>query len=371
MPSFAATLVVAVVALPPPLNGQTAVNEGVIEDLVGSGVQLHVVDTSPRGHQRGLAYHIRRIAIVCTVPFVLLTNLSHSDRRLYTVVEPGHGMVYNFLVVGFARLFRYEMFLHHHSSSYVKHCDRRFWALSALAGSGAVHIVLSQEMASDLTALYRFCVRTLIVGNACRVPDPGMSPSAGRFSPLKIGFLSNLSLEKGLDTVLESFEAIRDAGIQAKLIIAGPVIDKRARALLQDAHVQLDGAIAELGSVYGDAKAEFFASIDVFVFPSRYRNEAQPLVVLEALSYGVPVLVTRHGYCAELVGPLGTTVEPPGFAGLALEFLRRFADVPQFACNQRAAARARYVELAESSRAENNSLVQMLSRSAERNPWWH
>lgn len=369
-----APLVVAVVALPPPVNGQTLVNARVVEDLIGAGARQCVVDTSPRGHRRGLRYHLRRIAVIATVPFALAGNLGARERRLYTVVEPGNGMAYNVLVIGLARLFGYELFLHHHASSYTKRHDRRFRALSVLAGRSAVHIALSEAMAADLRGLYRFCARTVIAGNACRVPDPGALAADGKIARprtrARIGFLSNLSPEKGLDTVLAAFAAIQAARIEATLVLAGPVVDKRAEALLQQARAQFGEAMVELGSVSGEAKAAFFRSVDVFFFPSRYRYEAQPLVVLEALSYGLPALVARHGYGGELVDPLGTATKPAMFVSFARDYLRSFVDEPGFANAQREAARARFVQLVDKSQKENSALVaRMTERSMGRWPF--
>jgi len=48
-----------------------------------------------------------------------------------------------------------------------------------------------------------------------------------------------------------------------------------------------------LGICSGDAKWKHFTSADVFIFPSYYASENQPLVILEAMASGLPVLATR------------------------------------------------------------------------------
>jgi len=55
------------------------------------------------------------------------------------------------------------------------------------------------------------------------------------------------------------------------------------------------------GFVNGKEKRKLFEDADVFAFPTRYPKEAFPLSILEALSYGVPVLATREASIPSMV----------------------------------------------------------------------
>jgi glycosyltransferase involved in cell wall biosynthesis len=216
-------------------------------------------------------------------------------------------------------------------------------------------------MAHDLKELY--AVRTFVAHNACHIHDPGARHAPADASGLTIGFLSNISLEKGLDTVLLSLEAIRTSGIEARLVLGGPIVDERARTLISQAHSKFGKAIVEMGAISGATKHAFFETIDIFLFPSRYRMEAQPLVVLEALSYGVAALVTPQGYSAEIVEPLGTVAEASNFVSFAMEFARAWSRDSGFATHHRTAARARFLELFELSRYQTTQLLSLLTGS--------
>jgi glycosyltransferase involved in cell wall biosynthesis len=56
--------------------------------------------------------------------------------------------------------------------------------------------------------------------------------------------------------------------------------------------------VAWLGAVHGARRTAFYESIDLLVFPTVYVHESEPLVILEALAHGVPVVTTRRGCIA-------------------------------------------------------------------------
>jgi glycosyltransferase involved in cell wall biosynthesis len=353
-------VVVAPLALPPPVNGQSLINASMVFRLRQITSAVRLINTSPRSRYRTFRYHLRRSAAVASIPFILAMNIPHNRRCLYTVVEPGHGMLYNFLVIAAARCFGYALFLHHHASSYTKYRDGRFALLCRLAGKRATHIALSEQMALDLRDQYRSCARVIVAHNACHIPDPGGHGLSCPRERLTVGFLSNLSVEKGLDIVLQSYEAIRSKGVMARLLLAGPVVDKLGRRLIDEAQGKFGGTIVELGAVAGPSKQAFFSELDFFLFPSRYRYEAQPLVVLEALSYGAPALVTRQGYAGELVEVLGTATQASGFAAIAADFAHAWISDPRFCLAQRGAARARFLELVGISQRQTAQFLSLL-----------
>ena len=56
-----------------------------------------------------------------------------------------------------------------------------------------------------------------------------------------------------------------------------------------------------LGKLYGEKKDKIFKESDIFVFPTYYKNEAFPLVILESFMYGVPVITTNEGGISDIV----------------------------------------------------------------------
>ena len=102
---------------------------------------------------------------------------------------------------------------------------------------------------------------------------------------------------------------------------AGPLeraVRRRAAGLSEDSFTFL-GVVDDIGA--------HLASLDVLVLPSTL--DGRPVVVLEALAFGVPVIASRVGGLPALVhdGETGFLVEPGNTREIA-EHLRRLADDP-------------------------------------------
>ncbi|WP_051953174.1 glycosyltransferase family 4 protein [Methylocapsa aurea] len=296
------------VCLPPPLHGQSLVDASVIraaQRFAGSG-KIEIADIGPGRRNVGFQYHLTRMFRVVLAMLMLLKRGVKANQQLYTVFESGLGVGYNFLIIGLARVLGYNIILHHHTSKHTLTRQRRFGLLQRIAGSSCLHVVLSEEMADNMRFLYPAIGNILVSQNACHIPDGELklAPSL-RSNRLRVGFLSNLCHEKGLDVALDAATKCRDRGLEMTFVFAGPTVGQQAADILSQARDRLGDYIEILGPVTGEAKAAFFESIDIFLFPTRYRFEAQPLVLLEAMSYGLPVITTHCGYVAELVGCQG------------------------------------------------------------------
>jgi glycosyltransferase involved in cell wall biosynthesis len=55
-----------------------------------------------------------------------------------------------------------------------------------------------------------------------------------------------------------------------------------------------------LGFVSGDQKNQLLREVDVFCFPTYYENENQPVNLIEAMAFGLPILTTRWRSLPEL-----------------------------------------------------------------------
>jgi len=122
-----------------------------------------------------------------------------------------------------------------------------------------------------------------------------------------IGILGSYNTNvKGLDILLESIPLIRQRDIFLHIGGEGQLLEyykKRAEDL----------GVYEKCRFYGEIKpekrAEFYSRLDLFVLPSR--SETFGVVLIEAMSCGLPVLATKCGGPEEIVTPATGLLVPP------------------------------------------------------------
>ena len=133
------------------------------------------------------------------------------------------------------------------------------------------------------------------------VPDPGPA------SPPREGFLfvGRLTVEKGIPLLLDAW---RMAGQPSgRLRIAG---DGPERPAVEQAAATLGSTVEFLGPLDRSAVDSAIRASAVVVVPS-IAAEAHPLIVLEALSHGRPVLASARGGLPSLIdSSVGWLVEP-------------------------------------------------------------
>jgi len=334
--------VVAVAPVPPPLQGAAATTAGIL-DYIRPHVDLRVANVSP-GTATGLAYHLMRTWRNLKAMGLLVANSGARDRVLYMTADGGLGAFYNMAVAGLGTLLGYRIFLHHHSFAYVDRQNARVATVARIIQHNGVHVVLCQAMADGLRARYAIG-ETLELSSAALLPAR-VRPAKPNGGVLRMGFLSNLIIEKGVDTSIALLRAAREEGLPVELAIAGKPYkpgDTEPLEMIDRAKADLGDSLSYLGSLSEEGKNAFLQGLDVFLFPSRYVNEAQPRAVLEALANGVPVLTVARSCITTDMGE-GTGLCVPrdaDFVAHALPLIRQWATDRSALASVSSAAQAR------------------------------
>jgi len=319
--------VLVVGQLPPPVTGLTHVTQRVVEALRQRNVLFGAINTAP---PKGLGVvSTARYRIWNTLSSIqtLADPTSRSARTVYMTLDGGLGRIYNALIIATSRIFGYRLWIHHHSFAYVNKRSALMPMLLRLSPKATTHIFLCKEMLERFEALYenswtKAQCRGVVLGNAFTVEPQSRAISVGR--ELTIGHMSNLTVAKGALEFIALFRHLKAAGNAVSAIMAGPAQEQAVQDAIAEVIKDFPDSFSWWGPVNGERKSAFFSAIDVFVFPTAYANEAQPVVLLEALSSGLPILTTKRGCisCDHSTAP-GLVANEDSFMDEALSWLQR------------------------------------------------
>ena len=156
---------------------------------------------------------------------------------------------------------------------------------------------------------------------------------------LNVMYFSNLMVEKGILDFID-VAAMAGDGIQFS------VFGKPLKEGVPDAvkiRKRLDVLPANtryFGPVYGEDRLSAWKTIDVILFPSTYATEAQPLVIIEAMSMGIIPIVYDRPYASDLIprqGDAGVRVQDRALKDIVV-LLHRLRDDPKLVIRMRRAA---------------------------------
>lgn len=151
--------------------------------------------------------------------------------------------------------------------------------------------------------------RLRLIPNAWSGPEPVSRAEARAVLGLSdeqpwVGWVGRLTREKGADVLVESLPGLARLRLGISIIGDGPERDRlqrRAAELNVDSMVRWHGGIPEAGRL--------LSAFDVFVLSSR--TEGSPIVLLEAMAAGVPIVATSVGGVPDMVSPAEAILVPP------------------------------------------------------------
>jgi glycosyltransferase involved in cell wall biosynthesis len=277
-------------------------------------------------------------AIWCRVRYGVTT--------FYYIPAPGKpsALYRDWMVMLLCRPFFKRIVLHWHAAGLAKWLEttrqiRVRAATFRLMGEVDLSIVLSKYNRADAEKLFSRRIRVISNG----IPDPcptfvrdvlpvrkarltarqrlltgqtlgpeEKSAAGGQPHLVNVLYLAHCTREKGLFDALSGVAlanrqlADRQSPVSLRFIVAGSFVrdedQKEFEALLAELGA-LDW-VQYQGFVAGDHKNRLLREADLFCFPTFYQNENQPVNLIEAMAFGLPILATHWRSIPELF-PLG------------------------------------------------------------------
>lgn len=338
--------VLLVGVVPPPVHGQSLATRALF-DADYPGIRKIIVEIRSSTNLANVGKLSLRKALRL-IPIVLKTwwmRIVGGPRVLYYAAGSGAWVPFirDVVFLSLCRpLFRTTL-IHYHSGDlvdFLSHSRIRTILGSWIYGRGAWTIRLGE-----------FCPAPVYPGNRVfNVPNgidpPSNPPAPDPHKNLHILFLGNLYEHKGVADLIEgvrSFANTFEDRITLSLIGAWPDEETRVKISTALASLPPNVECPEPAPAYGDEKWTALASSDIFVFPSYYRSENFPLVVIEAMAASLPVIATEWRGLKSLVddGITGLLTPPRDPAALS-ERLAKLANSPGLRRSMGKAGRDKY-----------------------------
>ncbi len=133
--------------------------------------------------------------------------------------------------------------------------------------------------------------------------NDGRSKSLSDSATIKLLYLSNMIPSKGYLHILEACRLLQKRGVPVTCDFCGSFVrtvnDGENSYSEQDFHkliakYNLGDMVKYHGTVRGNKKQQFFQEAHLFLLPTSYPWEGQPISIIEALAFGVPVISTEY-----------------------------------------------------------------------------
>ena len=220
-----------------------------------------------------------------------------------TITSHGSAFYKDFFVVTILKIFRKKIILHFHNKGVVEGSKANkinHYLYNFILGGRKTRIVLlSPFLYYDIQKYVEpnrvyYCANGIPV-NMVSVPDAKKITE-----PVRLLFLSNMMVAKGVFVLLEACAQLRKENISFECHFVGDWLDITEASFNQKvAEMSLSKNVFAHGKKYDLEKNSFYQQSDIFVFPSL--DEAFPLVLLEAMQFKLPVVTSDVGGVKDIV----------------------------------------------------------------------
>jgi glycosyltransferase involved in cell wall biosynthesis len=297
--------ILCIMQLPPPIHGVNVMNSYVQKSgLLKAVFKLDVLELHYIKKMADFrSAHLKKMCLFIKYYVVLLYKLSFNrpDMVYFTITSLGVSFYRDLLMVILIKMFKVKLVYHLHGKG-IKECYPNHKRLYNYVYHNVDVICLGNKLKEDIPF---FKGTPYVVNNGIAVINdvfPKEKPS-DKDGMARILFLSNFEKTKGVLDLLESAKLLKNKGLIFKVQCIGQFHGQFTKDFFNDflEKNDLSKRIKIVGPIYGDAKNLYFTQSDMFVFPTYYKNEALPLVLLEAMQFGLPCISTYEGSIPDVI----------------------------------------------------------------------
>lgn len=237
--------------------------------------------------------------------FLLLTN-KFKIVHIHTASRKSFWQ--NAIFFQISKLFNNKTILHIHGAEFKEFYEesKRKNYITGILNKADALIVLSDNWRSYYT---KICANKniYVVNNAIEKIDFKKYKRTYPKNKFVVLFLSSICKRKGAYDLLKVIKSVDNKNIT--FVFVGPYEDKK-KFFSEVKKLKIAKKCEFKGEIMGNKRFEYFASADLFILPSY--AEGLPVTILEAMSFGIPIVSTTVGAIPEVITKNNGILVKPG-----------------------------------------------------------
>jgi len=318
-------LLILVGPLPRPYGGISVLLELLREELIASRIRNRVIDVADRGPWPLVPRVIRRsIQWIGFGTRYMMAAARHPSTVYLTIAQSRGGFLRDAAVVAYAAALRHRIVLHVNCGDYggFWHSQPRWLqrAIRVMLLRARTLIVPSERLLGMFDFEPRLRDRLVVVPNAAPSDDAIAEKELGP-DEVRLLFLSSFLPTKGYEEVIRTVGILRrEHNIPATCRLVGtfvapgaPEPDGQRRLVEQIIEDELlDGHVTIHPEAGREGKYDHLRESHFLLLPTRWRGEAQPLAIIEALATGCVPIAPEYRAIPDLIvdGATGVIAGP-------------------------------------------------------------
>ncbi|MEI2710160.1 MAG: glycosyltransferase family 4 protein [Chitinophagaceae bacterium] len=294
------------VQLPPPIHGAAIINKYLQDSTaISNYFDTKFLNIATANEIKDIgSFSIKKIIKTVLLYFrVLKLILQENFEVVYITLSPvGLAFFKDGLFVVIAKLFRRKVVIHLHGKGIALEREKNFIfeKLYRFIFNNTYCICLSNTLVKDIFGLR--VKKCFILNNGVQTQVLNYSINLKKNKTIQLLFLSNLIKEKGIIEFLEVCKRLTELNVKYKARIIGKPYDIKETNINE--FVSANNIVDKIeyqGAKYSTEKNDILSKTDILIFPTKYKNEAFPLVLLEAMQFGIVPIATSEGGILDII----------------------------------------------------------------------